>query len=540
MFLIEKPQPNDDQLNNNPTGYKVEKNFKPHFENASSIEADQAQEMQQEDPIKAAEETTPVKLTISQKNDEEDCKQKSVTVVEHDQGFKYKAEFAPNSQLHSSTSRTDDEPMMLSSDKMISGIGSEKSKPLSPMTSQRMSPHDRAFDYKPNTSQNQLQSSITSKASVKFKEETEDSISVNKETKEVTNLKNVSLVPKKQNSKPKNITSILKTSARDKNSSANRNDSSIGDDTGSIYDEPVAKLKNQKFTSKDKKNKIKNMCVEEDQVNLSDLGNGPDKPTIKTIVRKSEKASHRVADQTDSSKSNKSTPMSSKSKASYIQDSEKNREEAEGESEYEEEDSDKSVILEDSAFEDYKMKSDLFDFDEIKQSELFKVKKYKDAIYRGWLDPETYARNGFGVMEYDNGRVYEGSWENDLRTGKGYEMYSNRNLYQGEFLRGKAHGKGHYQWANGEFYDGAWIQGQKDGYGEWKSHDDETYIGHWKEGKASGKGCYTWKNGDKYDGEWLQCLKHGKGQDQFANGDSYTGQYRYGKPWGVGIYMWKN
>ena len=39
----------------------------------------------------------------------------------------------------------------------------------------------------------------------------------------------------------------------------------------------------------------------------------------------------------------------------------------------------------------------------------------------------------FGIMEYDNGRVYEGEWKDDLRNGNGYEIYANGVIYEGEW-----------------------------------------------------------------------------------------------------------
>ena len=228
------------------------------------------------------------------------------------------------------------------------------------------------------------------------------------------------------------------------------------------------------------------MKVEEDQVNLSDLGIGPDKPKIKRIYTKKNTISR------DSEREPNPTPIKDKSKGKLSPTgSEEN-----GEEESEENDEEQSSITEDvsdAESKEYTMKSELFSYADLSKSSKFKVKRYKDAIYRGEINPKTKLRHGTGIMEYDNGRVYEGQWENDLRCGNGYEVYANGNNYLGEFKEGKANGKGVYYWANGEFYDGEWSQGQKDGYGEWQSSDKETYIGYWKEGKASGQGWYTWK-----------------------------------------------
>ena len=57
------------------------------------------------------------------------------------------------------------------------------------------------------------------------------------------------------------------------------------------------------------------------------------------------------------------------------------------------------------------MESNMFDYEQIKTSEAFGIKKYQDAVYRGEL--ETGRRHGFGVMVYRKNRVYEGQWLED-------------------------------------------------------------------------------------------------------------------------------
>jgi hypothetical protein len=49
-------------------------------------------------------------------------------------------------------------------------------------------------------------------------------------------------------------------------------------------------------------------------------------------------------------------------------------------------------------------------------------------------------KDGFGVIIYNNNRIYEGQWKNDVRNGKGMEIFSNGNQYIGEYNEGKAHG----------------------------------------------------------------------------------------------------
>jgi len=69
------------------------------------------------------------------------------------------------------------------------------------------------------------------------------------------------------------------------------------------------------------------------------------------------------------------------------------------------------------------MVSEEFDYEEVRQSPNFQVKKYKDSIYRGEVNTKTLKREGRGIMQYDTGRFYEGLWKNDKRHGHGFEVF---------------------------------------------------------------------------------------------------------------------
>ena len=130
----------------------------------------------------------------------------------------------------------------------------------------------------------------------------------------------------------------------------------------------------------------------------------------------------------------------------------------------------------------HQMRSSLFDFDELKRSPLFTVKRYKDALYLG--QTKQGERHGRGVMLYDCGRLYEGFWQAGQRHGKGFELDSDGNKYEGDFRRGKAEGRGSYVWTSGDIYEGEWKGGRKHGRGIWKSALGEQYIGDWRNSEA--------------------------------------------------------
>jgi hypothetical protein len=57
------------------------------------------------------------------------------------------------------------------------------------------------------------------------------------------------------------------------------------------------------------------------------------------------------------------------------------------------------------------MESSMFDYEQLRKSPTFGIKKYHDAVYRGEL--KDGKRHGLGVMVYRKSRVYEGSWSSD-------------------------------------------------------------------------------------------------------------------------------
>ncbi|CAI2384351.1 unnamed protein product [Moneuplotes crassus] len=500
------------------------------------------------------------------KNEDDDPVARTVTVVEQENAIKSqilkKKEAVPSS---SGSNRESEEKIKLKDRAPSRQDVSEQSKRLTPNSSLKESTKEEGihdFIFQPNSPEDQ---SSNLKNSVKFKEDQEeygeDEGSIlpagqqNSANNSVKNNQGDSKENLKKNSNSK-ITPILKNSNKEKNSdiqkeisvrmSMNKNEDPDKDKLCEKEPSNSDASANKKIDKNEKRSIIPNMVVEEDQINLSDLGNGPEKPTIKTIVKKMVskkklaletpegkklKVYLKSPDSINSKSTTKKTPLSSKNMKSPKSPNDPQTQSPSD---------DISCNGENSSGQEYKPLSDLIVYQDLAKHKNFTLKKYEDAIYRGMVDPKTQLRQGIGIMEYSTGRVYEGAWRNDLREGPGYEKYANNNIYKGHFHKGKAHGQGYYKWANGEYYDGEWNQGQKHGYGEWKSHDGDSYQGEWKEGKADGQGVYAWKNGDKYDGDWLTCLKHGKGTDYFANGDSYTGQYKYGKPWGTGVYIWKN
>ena len=89
----------------------------------------------------------------------------------------------------------------------------------------------------------------------------------------------------------------------------------------------------------------------------------------------------------------------------------------------------KVVEYESETIELYEMISDEYDYNALRrESEFFNIKQYKDSIFRGEINKKR-KRHGHGVIVYDTGRIYEGSWLNDKRDGRGFELFSNGNKF---------------------------------------------------------------------------------------------------------------
>lgn len=194
-----------------------------HLQNQKLQETDQVDVMQSQEKDKNKEpKVVTNNLQIPQNDDE--AVPRSVTVVEHEHGFKSQVLNMKHSEPSSSSSNRNKELMMTGSDKGSLLQMSEKSKPLSPLTSQRLSPKEPVFDYVPKNKEindpNQK-----NKNSVKFKEVEEsevegvqppanDSEPLPSHKNEANDGPNANA---QKNSSTK-ITSILKNSNKDKNS----------------------------------------------------------------------------------------------------------------------------------------------------------------------------------------------------------------------------------------------------------------------------------------------------------------------------------
>ncbi|MGH0148208.1 UNVERIFIED_CONTAM: hypothetical protein FKN15_043123 [Acipenser sinensis] len=148
------------------------------------------------------------------------------------------------------------------------------------------------------------------------------------------------------------------------------------------------------------------------------------------------------------------------------------------------------------------------------------------------------------------------------RTAK-YTFYKDSRLkeatYEGRWLAGKPNGKvvhiitsifsyfrGVLKWQDGRMYTGTFKNGLEDGFGEYivpnKALDKEDhYQGHWKEGKMHGYGTYKYATGEVYEGSFQDNMRHGhgilrSGKLTSSSPSMFIGQWVQDKKTGYGVF----
>ncbi|MBO5477770.1 MAG: hypothetical protein J6A15_08475 [Clostridia bacterium] len=136
----------------------------------------------------------------------------------------------------------------------------------------------------------------------------------------------------------------------------------------------------------------------------------------------------------------------------------------------------------------------------------------------------------------------------NINMSSGLEA-SDSGKYTGNVVDGKRQGEGKYVWDDGTIYEGTFENNTISGTGKLTSPTGDVYEGEFKLGKKNGKGKYTFNNGDVYEGDFLDDYMSGNGKYIFSSGDIYEGEFSNNKFNGEGTYIkdgveysgtWKN
>lgn len=103
--------------------------------------------------------------------------------------------------------------------------------------------------------------------------------------------------------------------------------------------------------------------------------------------------------------------------------------------------------------------------------------------YTGYLkDGEL---DGWGVMNYDDGRVYAGYWGKGLWNGRGTLTWPDGDRLECDFVDNVTCGTGIYYWADGRRYEGEFADNGLNGQGTIYYPDGTSESGIWKDGKLT-------------------------------------------------------
>ena len=134
--------------------------------------------------------------------------------------------------------------------------------------------------------------------------------------------------------------------------------------------------------------------------------------------------------------------------------------------------------------------------------------KKKDR-YEGARNSTTGFREGYGIMHYKNGTVYDGEWLANKQHGQGTATSINGDTYTGNWSHGKRHEQGEMQYSDGSVFIGTFVHGKKHGFGVLSFPNMDVIQGHWENGEVV-KGTAS-SNGNVYTGQLQNNTPHGNG-----------------------------
>lgn len=161
-------------------------------------------------------------------------------------------------------------------------------------------------------------------------------------------------------------------------------------------------------------------------------------------------------------------------------------------------------------------------------------------------------RPGKAKVTYPGGHTFEGTFDGE-RMKQGYGVYvwmnppndeeevTQRAKYEGEYKDGKKHGTGKMEFPNGDIYHGMWENNQMHGEGTYTyKKTGDIFSGIFENNVKTGNGQYyfasdesqfrgEWKDGTIEAGTWAM-----KG---FAD---YEGKFQKGRPIGEGKFTFEN
>jgi hypothetical protein len=170
-----------------------------------------------------------------------------------------------------------------------------------------------------------------------------------------------------------------------------------------------------------------------------------------------------------------------------------------------------------------------FQFFSMRKGQQGKLIKENGDTITGRFDD---TKKGVGHIEYENGKLYDGPFENGLPNGKGVLVLRNGTRIEGVFTDGIASGFGTITYPNDIRYEGPISNNKANGNGL-QFYPTLVMEGRFTDGELNGHGIlYDDNDSFTYEGEFMNSVKHGFGIKKTS---TYTqkGNYEHGKKEGV-------
>ncbi|XP_037400303.1 radial spoke head 10 homolog B isoform X2 [Pygocentrus nattereri] len=149
--------------------------------------------------------------------------------------------------------------------------------------------------------------------------------------------------------------------------------------------------------------------------------------------------------------------------------------------------------------------------------------------------------HGKGVVIFQGGHEYKGSFAEGLMHGHGEYIWADGIKYEGDFVSNALMGHGTYSWTDGSTYEGEVCYGIRHGIGTYKcAKTSSVYKGQWYRGKRHGKGTIYYSQGvaSWYEGDWENNCREGWGMRCYPSGNIYQGQWKNNVQHGEGTMRW--
>lgn len=156
------------------------------------------------------------------------------------------------------------------------------------------------------------------------------------------------------------------------------------------------------------------------------------------------------------------------------------------------------------------------------------------GIYTGTVSRKDQVPHGMGCMKYHmQGRIYEGHWFYGHWHGLGKIINANGDVYVGLVVKDLREGRGKLYYADGRVFEGTFEQDDPV-KGTLTFPDGARYVGELHNGCRHGYGVYYFTDGSIYSGQTVMNVLEGKGKMTWTDGGWYEGEWHHGEIHGYG------